>query len=62
MTIVKESINKIDDNNLKALGIIKHILYALINGGDHNELDVVSTLEAVQDYLMENNRIFSAEI
>ena len=58
MTIVKESIDKIDTNNMKALGIIKHILYALMNGGDHNELDLVSTLEAVQDYLMENNQIF----
>lgn len=61
MTIVKKSIDKIDENNMKALGIIKHVLYSLINGGDHNELDVVSTLEAVQDYLMDNNQIFSAE-
>ena len=62
MTIVKESIEKIDDNNMKALGIIKHTLFALINGGDQNELDVVSTLEAVQDYLIDNNKIFSAEL
>ena len=61
MTIVKETIEKIDNNNMKALGIIKHTLFALVQGGDHNELDVVSTLEAVQDYLMDNNRIFSAE-
>ena len=61
MTMVKESIDKVDDNNMKALAIIKHTLFALINGGDHNELDVVSTLEAVQDYLMDNNKIFSAE-
>ena len=62
MTMVKESIEKIDNNNMKALGIVKHILFTLMNGGDHNELDVVSTLEAVQDYLMDNNHIFSAEI
>ena len=61
MTMVMKSIDKIDDNNIKALGIIKHVLFALTNGGDHNELDVVSTLEAVQDYLAENNEIFSAE-
>ena len=61
MTMVKESIDKIDENNIKALGILKHTLFALTNGGDHNELDLVSTLEAVQDYLTENNQIFSAE-
>ena len=60
MTIVKESIDIIDTNNMKALGIVKHVLFALMNGGDHNELDIVSTLEAAQDCLMENNRIFSA--
>ena len=60
--MVMKSINKVDDNNLKALGIIKHILFALMNGGDHNELDIVSSLEAVQDYLQDNNQIFSAEI
>lgn len=62
MTMVKESIDKIDNNNIKALGIIKHILFALVNGGDHNELDIVSSLEAVEDYLVDNNQIFSAEI
>ena len=45
---------------MKALGIIKHTLFALTNGGDQDELDVVSTLEAVQDYLSDNNKIFSA--
>lgn len=58
--IKKELISKMDNNNLKALGIIKHILFALINGGDSTELDVVSTLEAVQDYLVDNNNIFDA--
>lgn len=58
--MVKESIDRIDDNNMKALGIIKHVLFALMNGGDHDELDVVSTLEAVQAYLVDNNQIFSA--
>ncbi len=56
--VKKELISKIDNNNLKALGIIKHTLFALTNGGDPTELDVVSTLEAVQDYLVDNNNIF----
>lgn len=56
-----KSIDRIDENNMKALGIVKHVLFALTNGGDHNELDVVSTLEAVQEYLIDNNKIFSAE-
>ena len=59
--VKKELINKIDDNNLKALGIVKHMLFALMNGSDCVELDAVSTLEAVQDYLVDNNNIFSAE-
>lgn len=59
--MVSTSIDKIDTNNMKALGIIKHVLFALMNGGDHNELDIVSSLEAVEDYLVDNNQIFSAE-
>ena len=59
MTAIKKSIERVDDNNLKALGIIKHVLFALMNGGDHNELDIVSSLEAVEDYLVDNNQILS---
>ncbi len=58
--VEKELFNKIDSNNLKALGIIKHVLFALIHSGDCTELDVVSTLEAVQDYLVDTNDIFNA--
>ena len=50
---------KIDLNNMKALGILKHILYCVDNGGDMNNLDIVTTLEAVLDYLVDNNRIFN---
>lgn len=60
--VKKELINRIDNNNLKALGIIKHILFALNNGADTTELDAVSTLEAVQDYLVNTNDIFDANI
>lgn len=50
---------KIDLNNMKALGILKHILFCLDNGGDTYSLDIVTTLEAVLDYLVDNNRIFN---
>lgn len=55
---LKESINKIDDNNLKALAILKSVLFTLVNGGD-DDFDIVSALEAVQDYLTDTNEIFS---
>lgn len=61
-TINQELLSKIDNNNLKALGIIKNILFTLVHGGDCNEHDVVSTLEAVQDYLADTSDIFSSEI
>ena len=54
----EKQFNKIDSNNLKALGIIKHVLFGLTNGG-YNEFDVISTLEAVQDYLDDTNAIFN---
>lgn len=50
---------KIDLNNMKALGILKHVLYCVDNGGDMNNLDIVTTLEAVLDYLIDNNRMFN---
>lgn len=52
-------IEKLDLNNMKALGILKHILFCLDNGGDIRSLDIVTTLEAVLDYLVENNKIFN---
>ena len=61
-TIDRELLNKIDNNNLKALGIVKNVLFTLAHGGDCNEYDVVSTLEAVQDYLANTSDIFSSEI
>ena len=57
-----ELINKIDTNNMKALGILKCLLFTLTNGGDHKDFDVVSTLEAVQDYLVNTNNIFDADV
>ena len=56
-----ELINRIDTNNMKALGILQVLLFTLINGGEYDKFDIVSTLEAVQDYLMDTNKIFDAE-
>lgn len=56
----KESINRIDTNNMKALSILKSVLFTLINDGDCD--DLVSALEAIQDYLADTNDIFNAVI
>ena len=55
----KELLDKIDANNLKALAILKAVLFTLINDGDCTEFDIVSVLEAVQDYLTDTNNIFN---
>ena len=57
--VEKESISRIDTNNMKALAILKSVLFALINDGD---CDVISALEAVQDYLIDTDNIFDAVI
>ena len=55
--IEKESISRIDTNNMKALSILKSVLFTLINDGD---CDVIPALEAVEDYLTDTNDIFDA--
>lgn len=60
--VEKESIIKIDDNNLKSLAILKSVLFTLTNGGDLDDFDIVSALEAVQDYLTNTNELFSVGI
>ena len=52
-------IEKVDSNNLKALGILKHVLFCVNNGVDMNSFDTITTLEAIYDYLVDNNRIFN---
>jgi hypothetical protein len=52
-------IEKVDLNNMKAMGILKHVLFCVGNGGDMYCLDTITTLEAVYDYLVDNNRIFN---
>ena len=58
--VKKESINRIDTNNMKALAILESVLFTLTNGGDCDDFDAVSALEAVQDYLIDTNKIFNA--
>lgn len=58
----KESISRIDTNNMKALAILKSVLFTLMNDGDCNEIDVISALEAIQDYLADTNKLFDAVI
>lgn len=56
---MKESVSRIDTNNMKALAILQAVLTVLQNDG---ECDLISALEAVQDYLMDTNKIFDAVI
>lgn len=55
----KELLNRIDANNLKASAILKSVLFTLINDGDCTEFDIVSALEAIQDYLIDTDNIFN---
>lgn len=49
-------IQSIDRNNMKALAIITMLIKALEDG--QTDVDCVSTLEVICDYLQSNNRIF----
>ena len=53
------NMEKVDLNNMKALGILKHVLFCINNGVDINSFDTITTLEAIYDYLVDNNRIFN---
>lgn len=53
----KEVIERIDDNNTKALELTHLIITALENGVDEG-IDVVSNLEIVRDILRSNSAIF----
>ena len=54
-----ETIELIDDNNRKALSVIKLALLPVENG---DKIDVLSVLETVKDYLQYNDRIFDGNI
>lgn len=49
-------INKIDENNMKALSVVKTLLYAVENGCTN--IDFISLVGVVHDYLQSNDRIF----
>ena len=50
-------INKIDENNMKALSVVKTLLYAVECG--HDEIDYISLIGVIHDYLQSNDKIFN---
>ena len=52
-----EIIEKVDANNTKALSIMELVIKALENGID--DFDLVSSLEAIRDYLKSNETVFA---
>ena len=52
----KETIEKIDDNNRKALNIVSLAISPLEEG---EQIDVVTILESIRDYLKSNDVIFA---
>ena len=57
ITITKKQIEKVDVNNMKALAVLRSLLFSITHG-HVNDFDVTSTLEVIQDYLVDNNTIF----
>lgn len=49
-------IDKIDENNMKALSVVKSLLYAVECGCD--DIDYISLIGVIHDYLKENDKIF----
>ena len=52
----QQVIDKIDGNNTKAFNIVHLLISALENGID--DVDVISNMEVVRDYLHSNYKIF----
>lgn len=50
-------INKIDENNMKALSVTKTLLYAVECG--HDDIDYISLIGVIHDYLQSNDEIFN---
>ena len=48
-------INKIDENNMKALSVVKSLLHAVESGHD---VDYISLIGVIHDYLKANDKIF----
>lgn len=49
-------INKIDENNMKALSVTKTLLHAVESG--HDDIDYISLIGVIHDYLQMNDKIF----
>jgi hypothetical protein len=49
-------INKIDENNMKALSVTKVLLHAVECGND--DIDYISLISVIHDYLQSNDKIF----
>jgi hypothetical protein len=49
-------IDKIDENNMKALSVVKSLLYAVECG--HEDIDYISLVGVIHDYLQMNDKIF----
>ena len=49
-------INKIDENNMKALSVTKTLLHAVESG--HDDIDYISLVGVIHDYLKANDKIF----
>ena len=50
-------IDKIDENNMKALSVTKTLLYAVECG--HDDIDYISLIGVIHDYLQANDKIFN---
>ena len=49
-------VKQVDNNNLKALTIVRLAILALENGCD--DFDIIEILEVIKDYLTTNNKVF----
>lgn len=50
-------INKIDENNMKALSIVKTLLFAVESGCE--DIDYLSIISVLHDYLQSNDKMFN---
>lgn len=57
VTITKKQIEKLDVNNMKALAVVRALLFGITHG-HADDFDITSTLEVIQDYLIDNNAFF----
>jgi len=48
--------DKIDENNMKALSVTKVLLHAVESG--HDDIDYISLVGVIHDYLQMNDKIF----